>query len=106
MTTFTVWKFDDPDGAEQAKIALRAAGEHQPHRRGAQGPRRHLRRLSPLPGSRRPSMSENAEAGTTGVAVPPQTRGGAAEPGPLPDTGRRGQWHSLTVPGFWGAVVV
>jgi uncharacterized membrane protein len=51
-------------------------------------------------------MSENAEAGTTGVAVPPQTRGGAAEPGPLPDTGRRGQWHSLTVPGFWGAVVV
>jgi uncharacterized membrane protein len=27
MTTFTVWKFDDPDGAEQAKTALRAAEE-------------------------------------------------------------------------------
>jgi uncharacterized membrane protein len=55
-------------------------------------------------------MSESVEPGTTGVAVPPQTRtevgDGAAEPERRPDTRRRGQWHTLTVPGFWGAVVV
>ena len=52
-------------------------------------------------------MSDSIEPGTTGVAVPPQTRAQAREEAAaaesLPDTGRRGQWHSLTVPGFWGA---
>src|SRR4051794_41035772 len=54
-------------------------------------------------------MSDSVEPGVTGVAVPAQTRAQAGRdapvPEPLPDTRRRGQWHSLTVPGLWGAVV-
>jgi uncharacterized membrane protein len=54
-------------------------------------------------------MSDSPEPGTTGVAVPPQTRAqrrdGVQASEPPPVTRRRGRWPALTVPGVWGAVV-